>query len=520
MLQSGGFQLLRGQAKILSVKKTEVFLFLIFILSAGNFVYEYKYLRPSDDYFWLMFISNNFIDAEFGESLYARYSQFVHSSGYSEDAVARADVRQGLDENYLLQGLFFVPFVHLAQSLNVAIEAQTILVMFGGFISMYVVTSGFFLLALWRCRDATLVTSFLAAAAVIYFVDFLPRPQVYHYLHPGVLGVDLIDQVKHFFARIFHPGPKYVIFNFAPKDRLAVLVAAMLLLRWNGHVRAFYLLFPVLFLVHREYSGLLIAMFVAIDLLVRPRLVLGSWIGPFAGIIMATFMATSVLGQRAAVSPWIAVIPIGLSVGAFLAFRTAERLAVPDLTRLLAWQETTVNRVRAPSQDMLAFGAIWLMLLPLTYLLYATTGQSRDVTATNLNNFLWLWIPTRYLGLFAFPVLAVWIWWVLRFFRLEFAWTHLTTSASTAGGPRAGSRRKIVAVVLALAVILMPAGRFAIRQGSGPIEAALEKTRQVEAALDQPLSPENWHADETRVYYGMFTSILSNEDRLARMGVP
>jgi len=508
-----------GQPRVFYVRKAIIFLLLTLILAAGSFVYQYRYLRPSDDYYWLMFIANNFIDPDLGSSLYQRYSDYLRGPGYGLDAVSRADVRQSLDDNYLLQGLFFVPFMPVASALPLSIEAKTVLVMFGGFIAMYVVTSALLLLALWRFKDATLAFSVILAITLIYFVDFAPRPTVYPYLHPGVLGVDLLEQVRHFLARLFHPGPKYVLFNFAPKDRLTVLVTALLLLRWSGRHRTFYLLFPILFLVHREYSGLLLILFVTIDLLIRPRLVLGTWVGPFAGVVMSAFIVTSALGERVEVSGWLALVPLALSIAAVIAFRLFHGLAGRP-GWLLAWQEAVVSRWQPPIQDLAPFAIIWLALLPMTYLLYVLTGDPRSETETNLNNFMWLWIPTRYLGLFAPAILAVAIWSLLRWLRVEVRWQS-ASSAAPPGSllPGRAAWRYAVATLLA-AMIIVPAGDYAWRQQQDPWTIAVQKTQRVEAMMHQPASPANWHPDEVRIYYAMFTTLLTGSDRLQGLGVP
>lgn len=507
------------QARSFAVNKVVCFALLVVILIAGNVSYQYRYLRPSDDYFWLMFTSNNLMESDKGSRLYERYDAFLKDSGYETDALARAGVRQVMDENYLLQGAFFVPFVHVARHLPLSIEEKTVFVMFGGFLSMYMAVSLLLLLVMWRCRDPNLVMSLMLATALIYFIDFTARPKVYHHFHPGVAGVDLFEQVKHFFARLFHPGPKYVIFNFAPKDRLMVLVTVFLLLRWGGRVRLTYLLLPLLFVVHVEYAGLIVALFVGIDLLVRPRLVMRSWIVPWVGLLLGVFVVISALGRQLDVAPWLAVGPILLGLAGMAAFRALERSAPARLRSIFDRYGAFVGRRSPPAQDIFAFAAVWLAMLPLTYVIYLLSGEKLEENGTHLNSYLWLLVPTRYLGFFALATLTFLIWSLLRVFAVQVRW-GAARAPGTEGQGFWTACRGPAAVMLLVVLLLAPCVNFVAREGAAPWTVAVQKIGALEAAFDQPLTLATWRTDEVRVYYAMFTMLLTEEDRLARLGVP
>lgn len=497
--------------RILTLNKLACLTIMAVVLAAGSLAYQYRYLRPSDDYFFLMFVSGNFLAPEESNRLYQRYDAHLKDLGYGSEPLVRADVRQSMDENYLTQGLFFVPFVLLVRDSALSVEQKTVIVMFGGFLTMYLAISLVLLLALWRCRDPNIVVSVVLAALFIYFVDFTARPSVHRHLHPGVLGVGWVEQAQHLFNRLVHPGPKYVIYNFAPKDRLTVLVTALLIVRWGGGIRLAYLLLPLLFLVHIEYTGLLLAMFVAIDLTVRPRMVLTSWVAPWAGLLLGIFIMISALGQRVEVTGWIAAVPVILALAGMAVFRLADKSAPRGLRAPFERYGDLVGRWSPPLQDMAAFGAIWVALLPVTYVLYRLSG-GEGPGDTHLDNTLWLLVPTRYLGLFAFAVVILVFWSLLRLGRIQVTWG--TT------WPGAAVRTRIAAFGVAAMLALAPAGAFALRQGAAPWTVALEKVRVVERSFDTPIAPATWHRDEVKVYYAMFTTLVTDADRLGRLGVP
>lgn len=491
--------------RVLTVNKLLCFALLAVILAAGNVAYQYRYLRPSDDYFWLMFLSNNYLSPAEGSELYLRYDDYLRENSYDDEALARAGVRRVLNGNYLAQGFFFVPFVLLVRDTALSVEQKTVIVMFGGFLSMYAAVSLLFLLVLWRGRDPNVAISVVLAALLIYFLDFTHRPQVYHHLHPGVLGVGILEQAEHFFFRLFHPGPKYVIFNLAPKDRLTVLVTLLLVLRWAGDVRLAYLLLPLLFLVHVEYAGLLVAMFVAMDLLIRPRAVMAGWIAPWAGLLLGGFVLFSALGRRLEVESWIAAMPVVLALLGMVAFRLADKALPQGGRRLCKGFGALVDRIAPPLQDLAAFAVVWLLLLPVTYAIYRLSGGGA-VSDTPLDNTLWLLVPTRYLGLFAFAIVTALFWALLRLARVQVCWG-------------AGPRWRAAALALLCVLVLVPAGVFALRQEAAPWTVALAKVGTLEDGFGQPLSPATWHTDEVRVYYAMFTTLVTGEDRLGRLGI-
>lgn len=160
------------------------------------------------------------------------------------------------------------------------------------------------------------------------------------------------------------PGPEFTMLNTGPRNLLAGLALAVFLLRWSQRFAGSYWLLLCLIFVHQSTTLLLICAVAGIDLVLRPRVILKSWV-PIATAILFGVVRERVwhlTGFRSSTALGLILLVCAALAVTYLARRSHFRLpAVPD-----AWRKA-VTSYPPTVVEPVAFLAVWLITLPFPY---------------------------------------------------------------------------------------------------------------------------------------------------------
>lgn len=448
------------------------------LIAFANVSYQSRYLQANDDYLWLADSAFQVFDRDRAEAMHDRYVEALQRNTTDAVAIDRAVVRRDLGDNYLFQSAVFRLGFDLTPG-EVAFDVALQRVMYWGYAATLLIVLGAFAFALSRQTSATLAAA-VVALSVCYLLEHVPFGNSPYRYFPTET-VSWAQALYNLAADMLQPAPAFSPFSNTPRDRLTIVVLMLFLLRWSGHYRLSHLLLLIAFFIHREYAGLLAAILLALDLVMRPRsLQGGAWLMPV--IVLGAFVLDSPLAAGAIGYSGL-ILPIAIAAIAVLGFGV-ETKWVPRFGDWLsraapfAW----LTGQKPASQDMLLFALLWLVTLPLAAFASALTASGM---AGELR--LWDMVHGRVWGFMYLAVLTALALPVVVRFDAKSVWI-------------AG-----VAVAGALTWSVVEAGTI-YRNDGAPFETLGESIRTVEADLDTPLDPTQWGADERRVYLAMIAA--------------
>ena len=225
------------------------------------------------------------------------------------------------------------------------------------------------LLIIIRSTGQPLFCWALAATLILFgFSELLPVQG--HNFPIIILPDNLRDALQRLGELLLRPGHEFSPLSFAPRNNFALLMIGVFALRWTDrHLHAYVLLF-FLSLVHLGTSGLLWALLVFVDLLLRPHLFRRPAVLGVVALTGAVFFAREtmweVVGERA-----LTVAAAGAALFVLLGLL----LAVPQLRQPVARLGERYRSVRGAllrrgdvAADIIVITIFWLVTVSITYL--------------------------------------------------------------------------------------------------------------------------------------------------------
>ena len=308
-------------------------------------------------------------------------SLFDHlSSGlYSEEVIARFQFRHEYTDNYLLHAsaISLVRTLFPLDSSGLEYGAWLFAVLQGGLGLGHLLCLGIVLAALWHVRQGHGPQIVLLAMTLLLLASFLPDAPIYRLTAvPSEFGS--VVGTLWFLA---DPSPQFDIFGSTPRGAATLLAVAVVLLRWAGRYALAYWIIAFVLLVHGTYAVLILAIFCAMDLVLRPA-VLRRW-GCFlpAGLVAAAAVFRSgPFGSFGGSEVIVAGVFLFVALAACAASPAGERVSarIPGIAAL-----RTMPRDRAEA-ILVALGMVVILLMS-SILASATTGLTTDYIAHELS---------------------------------------------------------------------------------------------------------------------------------------
>lgn len=470
------------------------------LFAAGNVMRQYSHLVPDDDYLWLMWSGDRVFGGEQAANLEKAYVDHLREGGYPPLSISRAQLRYDFYLNYLTIAAGSRLAEGFAGLLPIEeISTRIAVSMYANYMGLYFAFVAVLMVMLWR--HATL-HQFVAVTIVVGFSliseGILVSAGDWRFFGPGVgnIGESLLKLAYYFLA----PGTGFSVFGLSGRNHFILMVLVVFILRWNGKFTASYALMPLLFLIHREYSGIALLFLLACDVVLRPQVlrsltVLGFVVGTFIAYLGVGFLAKLIVGNP--------VLYLGIGVG------LAAGLA--GMIYAAAWHQEGMERlmpflrpVRASGQRLgpvLGDIAVIVVLAGLSFpIAFIGYGQATD----EQHAFLWRVLPSRPIGLFHLPVkvglVLLGLNWVIRRTGLEL------------------TRTKIL--VLFTASVIVAQGSVIVerwRQERGPFDRLVVLTREMDRTLAVPFPPpDKWKVElhEWTIYYALVKSGMTGVDHL------
>ncbi|MEQ9189158.1 MAG: hypothetical protein RLQ25_01375 [Alphaproteobacteria bacterium] len=182
------------------------------------------------------------------------------------------------------------------------------------------------------CRARSLVAPVALTVSVMALAALPvgPSPSDHLMIHPSPL-----HNLINLGVLVLSPGEAFSPLGFWPKSSLALVMLAALSLRWAGQARWAYVLLFTTMAFHISLGGLLLAAFLMMDLLMRPRQVDYRLIVPMAvaGLLLFSLSQWRILADTNAGWFFAGVVTVGV-----VACRLASRWVAPRMGQIPVWK--------------------------------------------------------------------------------------------------------------------------------------------------------------------------------------
>lgn len=230
-----------------NMKKRSFFLALLVIVLATGALHTWYAVGPKTDALWLHYLGYRWFEPE-----HAAQVEQVHRLGDAYGALEMAR-REVMFHNYPIAAITQYVF-HGFASLPVAIAA--------GLYLQYLMAVFIFIMGVFRIRDPVPLGLALGMVALTALLPG-PIPTDHLLLYGG------FDAIANFIAVIIAPGEIFNPMSPWPKNIVLLLAMAMFTLRWQGRLRAAYVLCLTMILFHISLGLVVLSIVIAVDLFRR-----------------------------------------------------------------------------------------------------------------------------------------------------------------------------------------------------------------------------------------------------------
>lgn len=336
-------------------------LLVLLLAVTGIYYNSQRGLLADDDNLWLHFASEKIIDPPAGQAMEDRVLALVKQNEASQGSILRISARSSYHYNYALpvrtwhalgellpqpQTIADYPS-YIAAFLCLSMPATSLL----AWLALVAVLVGLKRPDMWRAT--------VAGLGLIAALMLLPNGQPMMTL----LGFDTLHQgLRNFTAFVLNPWHGFSVYGFTPRNNLTVIVIAVFLLRWCGHMRLSYALMLPLFALHSSLSLVVMVHLLALDIL-RQREKLHDPVTLAliaAGIAYGLWRETlwNVVGSSFGITIALATCLLAL---AWLIFAPRPYLGLEKLfTRPAQW----LDELPAPTTEAGLLALFWLISMP------------------------------------------------------------------------------------------------------------------------------------------------------------
>lgn len=339
----------------------------------------------SDDLLWYFFTGEELTFPAQTASLKAELASALARVGAEQGFVVRYDLLNRYSANYPFVSASYAAVSSILRALHGEhrfsenlIETLIVTNIIFGIVATVIVG-----LAAVTSPKGALTVGFAVAVALQTLVLPLGAASFAPFYETGFLAG--MGQALH---HLLVPGPEFTMLNTGPRNLLAGLALAVFFLRWSQRFAGSYWLLLCLIFVHQSTTLLLICTVVGIDLVLRPRVILKSWV-PIAAAILFGVVRERVwhlTGFRTSTALGLIFLVCAALAVAFLARRSHFRLpAAVD-----AWRKAVANYPPTVVEPV-AFLAVWLVTLPFPYFVNRLVDPYQSY-------YFWSVLHTRSLG--------------------------------------------------------------------------------------------------------------------------
>lgn len=372
----------------MTLNKTHAYLLLILLALLVWAIQLSGYigrLYISDDLLWYFFTGEELTFPAQTASLKAELASALARVGAEQGFVVRYDLLNRYSANYPFVSASYAAVSSILRAMHGEhrfsenlIETLIVTNIIFGIVATVIVG----LAAVTSPRGA-LTVGFAVAVALQTLVLPLGAASFAPFYETGFLAG--VGQALH---HLLVPGPEFTMLNTGPRNLLAGLALAVFFLRWSQRFAGSYWLLLCLIFVHQSTTLLLICTVVGIDLVLRPRVILKSWV-PIAAAILFGVVRERVwhlTGFRTSTALGLIFLVCAALAVAYLARRNHFRLpAAVD-----AWRKAVANYPPTVVEPV-AFLAVWLVTLPFPYFVNRLVDPYQSY-------YFWSVLHTRSLG--------------------------------------------------------------------------------------------------------------------------
>lgn len=351
-----------------------LFIALVIGLS-GYLANSLQGIRGSDDNLLFYMTGLNLFHAEKLESLNRRAVEFYKRNGASEHAVLRLNMHRNFLNEYVLPGAVIYGVSRSFKSVFDPVPdvyplflVQTFVF---GLLFNFLIMLGLLLAAFAMIRRRLFVWALVATLALVALSNLLPMN---HNSYATILWhKELGEMFTHLIELTLNPSPQFSSLSFPPRSNIALLLVGVFALRWTGRHFSAYLAAFFLSLVHLATSGLVLALMVAMDVVLRPGLFRRPQISAVIAVaaismVIRESMFVLIVGEQALIAAAIiaaVILLAGLTIWFFKRSGTElSKLAGPYL-RLRAW---LIGRGNVAA-DLIVIAVLWISSLIVIYVL-------------------------------------------------------------------------------------------------------------------------------------------------------
>lgn len=443
---------------------------LILCLHLGlGYSHNYR-VGLDDDRLWLYTTGAGFTQAARSAALSDRVRTSLRDSGAGDSQVFRFDLREGYRGNYVAAaGAYHVAALAVQRAAGPAwttdYPAYLSRAMYAGFVGMYAATVVALLAIVLATADRRAVTVVTLAIAMIAGVESL-----FDLMGDGWTGLPTLlpdagtsetfvsTFVPNFPALLLNPHSQLSPFGDTPRNQFILLMVPLFLLRWQGWHLLSYVGLAGLSFLHQSHTGLVLALLVATDAVLRPSLFRG-WTSVALAVTLALFIGRESLGQVIGIARpvVVAAIALGLTVIAW-AIATGLRGRLTGLASRLADARHRLLARGPVFADLALIAVLLLASFPPTLAINALGSESQSV-------YFWSQVHGRSIGILrpAFVLGCCWL-----------AATRLTA--------RLGAAKATRVMLACSAAALVPSVLDAWRHDRHPVARIERQARTLDAA--------------------------------------
>ena len=377
-------------------------------------------MEGSEDYILFYLSGIHLFNAEKFAELNSRLIH--HVAGFADiSSMFRLQLRTGILNEYSFTGgitvalsrMFKATFdmepqlypLFLAQSITFGMAAATLIVLLA---TIWMVAVSKRRTFVWAFVLTVLLFALLSLHSFPFYTDAVL------FVHPvDQAGIQLIfSDAPHILNQIGHlivdPGAQFAPFGFTPRANLALLMISVFVLRWHRRYGLSYLLLALLTIIHLSQAGLMIAMFLMLDLFVRPNIYRRPFTLATAAFALIVFATRENVWQHAGQQGWqVAAMFIGIIVLIVFILKglTIRGNMIAAALFPLSWFQTFLRRRNLVASDLIAITVGWIVSLVILYVLLnyfdiATRLQAFYVWGRIHGRILMMLWPSILFGLF------------------------------------------------------------------------------------------------------------------------
>lgn len=360
------------------------------------FRFGFSFAYAEDDVLYFAYAASGVLD----QGAYAGANQsilnYLDQVYLAEDAAwtrFRFFMRAALTNHYILHNYLLAGLLELAMPGVLAGEAPYDAVLSGALATMFEVMyiAGIFVLlfAVVVARNGRLAAAVALGLALLFLMEMLSpiRPGFWALRVRPTNFVEIVERGRDIIFLLISPSSTLIY--YFPRSVAMVLLIAAYILRWSGHMRAFYAVLALVTATHQGSGLVSLGVALATDGLVRPQIFRNP------GLLVAVLVNVAVgAAPQALFAAYVVWTPATLVVLA---------VAIMTMAGALFWfgrtADTYIGRlpgvvwVRSRNiavTDVLLLGMIWLAIIPVAALMYFSVGKPNAI-------YTWGDLPARYL---------------------------------------------------------------------------------------------------------------------------